>query len=345
MQVVLVDDSQTNLVLLKNLIEKLDGCMVIPFAVSQKALDWCEANDPDLIIVDYSMPAPDGVQCIKKIRQMSGKNFTPIIMISANYHKETRYEALEAGANDFLNKPIDSVEFLARVKNFFFLRKNYKMLIGKSGMTATPQISTREKELIMRLSKAVEYRYPQTQNHIERVAYYSLHIAKNLRLSPEEQELIFKATPMHDIGKIGIPDYILLKPDRLTEFEITIMKQHTLTGYELLKDSSDKLLQLAADIALTHHEKYDGTGYPNGLRGNEIPLAGRITAVADVFDNLISAKTYRKALDIDKAVKLLQAEIGRHFDPQCINAFFQNWGNVLEVRKYCGGDVFHQEKT
>jgi len=345
MEIVIVDDSQTNLILLKHLVDKLEDCQAITFTASQEALLWCEKSNPDLILVDYMMPNPDGLEFIRRFRQMKGKEHTPLVMITANHQREVRYEALQLGANDFLTKPIDGLEFLVRTKNMLALRNSHRELAQRAQWLSeevnkiTAQVIAREQELIIRLSKAAEYRDMETHIHIERMSHYCLHIAKNLGLPVEEQDLIFKAAPMHDIGKVGIPDYILLKPDKLTETEYTIMKQHAVIGYQILQDSPSRLLQVAAEIALSHHEKYDGSGYPYGIRGEEIPLPGRIVAVADVFDALISHRPYKKAWKLKKATALIEQEAGKHFDPACVQAFFSNWNNILEIRKHYGGDV------
>jgi putative two-component system response regulator len=198
---------------------------------------------------------------------------------------------------------------------------------------ATREIKERERETVLRLSKAAEYRDPETGAHILRMAYYSMLIARELGLSEDDQQLLLEAAPMHDIGKVGIADAILLKPGRLTPEEFEVMKQHAMFGYELLSGSSSKLLQAGAEIARGHHEKYDGSGYPFGIKGDEIPVFSRIVAVADVFDALTSERPYKKAWEVEAAVDFLNAGAGTHFDPACITAFFSAWDDVLKVRE------------
>lgn len=201
---------------------------------------------------------------------------------------------------------------------------------------ATRTIAERERETIFCLARAAEYRDPETGGHIMRMAHYSRLIASRLGLPEEEQQLIFEAAPMHDVGKVGTRDEILLKPGRLTTDEFAIMKQHASIGHDILGDSSSPILRTAAIIAGTHHEKYDGSGYPNGLTGEEIPLYGRIVAVADVFDALTSSRPYKKAWDVDRAADYLREKSGSHFDPACVAVFLDAWEKVLDIRARYG---------
>ncbi|CAG0967236.1 partial Cyclic di-GMP phosphodiesterase response regulator RpfG, partial [Anaerolineae bacterium] len=184
----------------------------------------------------------------------------------------------------------------------------------------------------IRLSRAAEYRDPETGAHILRMSHYTRLIAQNLGLTEAEQELLLDAAPMHDIGKVGTPDHILLKPGRLTDEELVIMRQHAEIGYEILKDSVSPLLRTAALVAWTHHEKFDGSGYPRGLAGENIPLYGRIVAVADVFDALTSARPYKLAWEVDRALDFLREGRGSHFDPACVDAFLQDMDAVLSIK-------------
>ncbi len=198
---------------------------------------------------------------------------------------------------------------------------------------ATMEIENREEEIIFRLSRAAEYRDDDTGQHIKRMAFYSYTIAQALNLDNKFTEMILKASPMHDVGKIAIPDEILLKPGKLTKEEFEIIKTHTLSGYKILENSDIELLKLSAEIALTHHEKFNGKGYPNELKGNKIPLSGRICAVADVFDALTSKRPYKDPWPVEKALNLLKEERGNHFDPDCIDAFFNVLNKISEIKE------------
>jgi len=336
--VLIIDDNKTNLTLLSFLVKRVDDAKPIEFTDPLPALVWCENNDPDLVLVDYMMPEMDGLQFIQRFRKLRGKANIPIIMVTADIESHVRHSALELSANDFLTKPLDKVELIARVRNMLALRKNQLQLSNRADWLAaevkkaTQEIQARERELIYRLSRAAEFRDPETGAHLLRMANYARHIARNLGLPESEQELIQDAAPLHDIGKMGTPDHILLKPDTLNEDERQIMCRHAEIGAEILKGSASALLQAAAIIAITHHEKYDGSGYPYGLKGEEIPLHGRIIAIADVFDALTSERPYKPDWGMDRAVAYLRDNCGSHFDPLCIDAFFKEWENVLAIR-------------
>lgn len=337
--VAIVDDSEINLTLFKHLVARIDGLDPVCFDVSQRALDWCNENLADIVVVDYMMPAPDGIECIRALRSNCAYAEVPVIMITANDQREVRYAALEAGATDFLTKPVDKNEFNARIRNMAALRRSQKMLADRAALlasevaVATQTIKERERETIFRLSRAAEYRDPETGGHIMRMAHFSRLIGEQLGLPADEQTLLLEAAPMHDIGKVGIPDNILLKPGKLDDSEFAVMRGHPAIGHGILSNSRSPILDAAATIAISHHEKFDGSGYPNGLQGEAIPLYGRIVAVADVFDALTSARPYKPAWEINKAREFMIAQRGSHFDPACIDAFFVRWEDVLAIRE------------
>ena len=337
--VLIVDDAPGTLALLSELVEKLGDCRAVPFSSPTEALVWCERSTVDLVIVDYTMDGMDGLEFIRRFRRTPGCDIAPIMMVTASDQKPVRYRALDAGANDFMAKPVDKVEFLARAKNLLILSDARTKLADRAAwladevQKATAEILARERDTVMRLSRAAEFRDPETGAHISRMAHYSRLIAKGLGLSVAEQDLLLEAAPMHDLGKVGIADNILLKPGRLTEAEFSIMRQHAVYGYELLQGSASRVLQTGAEIALGHHEKFDGSGYPQGLKGEAIPLFSRIVAVADVFDALTSERPYKKAWTLEEAVDFLTAGSGTHFDPRCVQSFLNAWDDVLAVRE------------
>ena len=337
--VLIVDDAEINLVLFEALVKRLGNSQSIKFSSSPKGLLWAQGNAFDLAIVDYMMPELDGIEFIRQLRQTPGKEDVPILMITANDQKQIRYRALDAGASDFLTKPVDKIEFMARAGNLLQLGDSRKKLanhaewLAEEVRKATHEIVQRERETVIRLSKAAEYRDPETGAHILRMAHYSELIAMGMGLPKADQELLLEAAPMHDIGKVGIPDAILLKPGRLTPDEFEVMKQHAMFGHDILKGSSSKVLQAGAEIALAHHEKLDGSGYPRGLVGQDIPIFSRIVAVADVFDALTSERPYKKAWSLDRAAEHIRNSSGTHFDPVCVNTFFEQWDSVISIRK------------
>jgi putative two-component system response regulator len=336
--VVIVDDSRINLTLFKHLVARIEGLEPLCFESSREALDWCAGHGVDIVIVDYMMPAPDGLEFIRLFREIDGMADVPVIMITANDLKEIRYKALQSGATDFLTKPVDKHEFNPRIRNMAALRRSQKLLADRAAQladevaAATATIRERELETILRLSRAAEYRDPETGGHILRMAHFSRLIAERLGLPAQETRLLFEAAPMHDIGKVGIPDHILLKPGRLDVAEFAIMKRHAEIGHGILQNSTSPILAAAANVALTHHEKFDGSGYPRGLKGADIHLHGRIVAVADVFDALTSARPYKPAWDIDVARDFIVDQTGSHFDPACVSVFLAAWSEVLDIR-------------
>ncbi len=338
MRILLIDDTELNITLLQHLIKKIPEYESVAFTNPIKALDWCRDHEPDLVVVDYMMPEMDGIQFTQQFRGFANYEDIPVLMITANNEISVRHKALMSGVTDFLNKPLDNSEFVARARNMLALRQSQKKLIDRAAWLAdevrkaTAKIREQEQETIFCLAKAAEYRDPETGAHIQRMAHYSQHIARILGLSEQQQEELLEAAPMHDIGKVGIADAILLKPGKLTPEEFELMKQHAVIGYELLSKSSSPLLKVAAEIAHTHHEKFDGSGYPRKLVGEDIPLYGRIVAVADVFDALTSARPYKRAWSIEEATQLLRDGSGKHFDPACVDAFFSEFDEILSIK-------------
>ncbi|HRK56428.1 MAG TPA: response regulator [Burkholderiaceae bacterium] len=338
MKIAIVDDNRTNLVLMRGFMQQLPGNESIEFTDSVEALSWCTTNHPDLVIVDYMMPKMDGLEFIRAFRAHEDSAGVPMLMVTASHETEVRIKALDLGANDFLTKPVDRMELLVRVRNMLALRQGQKALVDRAAWLAgevakaTQEIVQRERDTIVRLARAAEHRDPETGGHILRMAHYSQLIARNMGLSEEQQALLLTAAPMHDVGKVATPDSILLKPGRLTDDEMAIMRQHAYIGYEILSGSDSPLLQMAATIAYSHHEKFDGSGYPRRLKGEDIPLVGRIVAVADVFDALTSERPYKKAWEFAQAASFLRDNVWSHFDPVCVAAFLRDEKAVWAIR-------------
>jgi len=349
--IVAVDDTPTNLLLYRHLFKAEPNWQVVTFDDPKAALAYFArpaAEAPaDLVLLDYMMPEIDGLSLFGALRDYAHRQDLPVVIVTAADEREIRYEALSAGVNDFLLKPIDKTELLTRVRNLLALFDAKRKLADRAAWLAeevrkaTAALRAREVEVIDRLSRAAEFRDPETGYHIQRMANYSELIARQLGLSEADCELLRTAAPMHDVGKVGIPDSILLKPGRLTPEEFEVMKRHAEYGYRILKESDSPLLQVAALIAWTHHEKWDGSGYPRGLVGEAIPLFGRIVAVADVFDALTSARPYKPAWPLERALNLLREERGRHFDPACVDAFFATLDAILEVKRRFADEPEH----
>lgn len=337
-RVVIVDDRSTARSLLEGLAKSLEpGIVVESFAEPQEALAYMQSAIPDLIITDYRMPGMDGIEFTRRVRAQKNLADVPVIIVTVVEDRQIRYQALENGATDFLTRPIDPQECRARCINLLALRRNQKIVSNHSQwlenqvLQATQEIRARERETLLKLAKAGEYRDEDTGNHIIRMAKYSRLIAEELNLSPDECDEIELAAPMHDIGKIGISDLILLKPGAHTPEESKIMRRHPEIGYEILSNSPSRYLQMGALIALGHHEKFDGTGYPFGQAGTDIPLPARIVAVADVFDALTSVRPYKQAWTFQNALEYVKSNGGKHFDPDCTRAFEKRVDAVAQV--------------
>lgn len=337
--ILIIDDQLTSRQILQQLVGSIEeDISVEAFANPLEALKWTSGNVTDLVLVDYKMPEMNGIDFIKRFRTHPSSSHVPVIMVTSIEDRSVRYEALEAGATDFLMKPVDHHECRARCHNLLTQYQQYKIISDRSRWLerrvaeATSEIRMRERETLLRLARAGEYRDEETGNHVIRMAKYSRVIAEQLGFSKDEADVIEMAAPMHDIGKIGIRDDILLKPGKLTHEEFEIMKRHTIIGYDILKDSPSKFLQMGGVIALSHHEKFDGTGYPYGKKGNEIPIEARIVAVADVYDALVSERPYKNAWSMDAALDYMESHSSKHFDPDAFYAFKEQIDTVSKIQ-------------
>ncbi len=348
--ILLLDDNQENLYLLKQMLRELAGAKQIvtaEFISPNEALVWCRENEPDLCLVDYQMPEMSGVEFIDAARQLPGFNGIPIIIITGADEKELRQRALQHGATDFLTRPVDPVELKARAGNLIALRKSLvdprvriERLAHDVEAVARLALEREHEQIIFRmLANLSSCRDEETGNHMHRVAHIAQLIASKLGSDEQFCDMIYLAAPMHDIGKVGIPDRILLKPGKLNPQEWEVMKTHTTIGYDVLKDSSSSLLRMGAEIAHSHHEKFNGQGYPQGLKGENIPMAGRIVAVADEMDALLSVRPYKKAWSMDDVIKQMQYAQGKHFDPDCIDVMLRHIDAIQDIQQQYADDT------
>lgn len=328
--ILVVDDTPKNIQVVSNILQK-EG-YALGFATDGvKALEAVNKKKYDLILLDVMMPIMDGYETCVRLKENIETATTPVIFLTAKVDEDSIAKGFDVGGVDYVTKPFNNSELLARVKTHLEL-KDYKDNLEEKVTCLTKEIEDTQKEVVFTMGAIGETRSKETGNHVKRVAEYSKILALYSGLSKKEAELLKQASPMHDIGKVGIPDNILNKPGKFELDEWKIMQTHAQLGYEMLKHSTRPILQAAATVAIEHHEKYDGSGYPNGLVGENIHIYGRITAVADVFDALGSSRCYKKAWDDEKIFNLFREERGKHFDPKLVDIFFDNLHEFLAVR-------------
>ncbi len=352
-RILIVDDEKLNRELLEDLMASFGH-------EPEMARDGVEALaklklDIDLVLLDVMMPVMDGFEVARRIRENPDTSDLPVVMVTALTSKEDRLLAVQAGANDFITKPIDKTELQVRTESLLKMKeaqdtiKRHRVMLEETVQARTASLRQALEETaeaqrrthgahldtIRRLAIAAEYKDEDTAAHINRMSSYCAIIARVLNLPPGEVELILHASPMHDVGKIGVPDIILLKPGKLTSEEWAIMKEHTIFGGRILGEAEDDLIKAGEIIALSHHEKWDGSGYPKGLKGENIPLIGRIAAIADVFDALTSNRPYKKAFSNEKAYEILREGRGTQFEPKVLDAFFERLDEVEAIQEKC----------
>jgi response regulator RpfG family c-di-GMP phosphodiesterase len=340
-RVLIVEDDPDTVALIKNAVGRLSRCSTIVYP-EPAAL----TSSPDLIDFDLALIGShahgSGLTLMARQRRVARHAQTPIVILtSAGDRPEIRIDAFEAGATDVMAKPLEFVELRVRLRNLLQLRESQLALADRAAslkaavMSATDKLKAREREIVLRLCRAVDYHGSDMSDHLGRMAHYCYIIAQELGFPPETCEFLHLAAHMHDIGKIGVSAAILQKPAKLSAEERAEMEQHTLFGEKILEGSSSPLIQLAAIIAASHHEKWDGSGYPRALKGSDIPIAGRIAAVADVFDALTSQRTYKNAWPLEDSRQYLVEQRGRHFDPACVDALLRRWDDVKAI---CSGE-------
>ncbi len=337
-KIVIVDDQTSARTMLRHILEDISPELeVFDFGDSEEALRWSENNRPDLLLLDYRMPAIDGLEFARRFRRSLSNRDVPIVLVTVVGDEPIRQAALDAGVIDFLVKPVRPRELRARCRNLLQLRqqsesiKQRALSLEQRLLSSMHEVEERERETLSRLARAIEYRDIGTSAYLERMAHIAGLIAEGLGMSEDEVRLIELAAPLHDMGKIAIPDDVLLKPGPLDEHQLAIMRRHPKIGHELLSGSQNRFIQAGATIALRHHERYDGSGYPDGLSGADIPIEARIVAVADVFDALISPRPYKAPWSFDNALDFLIEQSGKLFDPQCVQALVQNRPRLEDI--------------
>lgn len=343
--ILVVDDQPVNVKLLEKVLLAEGYPNVISTTDSREAVNLFQAHNCDLVLLDLNMPHIDGYGVMQELQRIS-EDYPPVLVLTALKDRDSRVRALEGGARDFVSKPFDRVELLSRIRNMLEVRmlnkamKQQNQRLEEKVYERTRELDETRLEIIRRLGRAAEYRDNETGLHIIRMSQYSQIIGMADGMTESEADMLLNASPMHDIGKIGIPDQILLKPGKLTPEEWKIMKTHSTIGAEILSGHESELMQVAREIALHHHEKWDGSGYPNGQTGDEIPLVGRIVAIADVFDALTTVRPYKKAWKVEDAVDYIAQNRASHFDPRLVDLFMKCLPEILTIRaKYPEPDI------
>lgn len=336
--ILIVDDEPINIDLLTEVLSINDYTRIFSTTDPREVEELCIKHEIDLIMLDINMPHLNGFEVMDRLKANEDTANTPVIVLTALADSDTCNKALRGGARDFLSKPFNLTEVLHRIRNALETHLLYKY-VKNSNDKLEAQVKERTEEIqnnrikvIRRLSRAAEFRDNETGLHILRMSHYSFLLAQAFGLSESDCEVILNASPLHDIGKIGIPDRILLKPGKLDSAEWEIMKTHSYIGEKILEGDNCELLSSARIIALTHHEKWDGNGYPNGLKGDDIPLMGRIVAIADVFDALTSTRPYKKAWTVDAALNYMLDQKAIHFDPELIDCFLALKAKLLKIQ-------------
>lgn len=342
-RILIVDDEATSIRLLTKILTEAGYKNIKSTRDPKKVQKLYTQFQPDLLVLDLHMPHMEGFKIMDQLKEIhKGDDYLPILVISQERNRVIQFSALEAGAKDFLVKPYDTIEVLLRIRNFLEVRMLHQKIrsqnieLEKSVEDKTDRLIETQKDVIQRLSRALDYRDSGTGTHTTRMSQYVYCLAEAYGLGPTDCDIMATASLLHDVGKIGIPDSILQKPGKLTPEEWKIMKTHTTIGSELLSGSNSRFLKLGEEIALTHHEKWDGTGYPKGLKGEKIPISGRICGLCDVLDALTSKRPYKNAWPIDLALEEIRKGKEAHFDPQLVDCLFSVIPKVYEIYEEYG---------
>ena len=340
-KILIVDDNILNVQILKKILTEAGFYQLSSTTDPMKAFGLYQELHPDLILLDFNMPLLNGLELMKLFSSADPSGYLPVLMITAEQDHSLRAKALQSGAKDFIKKPYDRQEVILRSRNLIEVRLIYNQIrtqnksLEEDVRERTKELFKTRLEVVYRLSRVAEYRDKNTGDHIVRMSRYAELLARAMGLSPVQCELVLNTSPLHDIGKVAVPDAILLKPGKLDPEEYEIMKKHTTWGAEMLSGSSFVFLKMAETIALTHHENFDGSGYPRGLKGQDIPLVGRITKVADIFDALTSERPYKKAWGFEEAMAEIKKSSGSQFDPKFAEAFLGVQKDIHAIFETC----------
>ena len=334
--VLVVDDTETNIDILVDILSDLYEVSVA--LDGESALESVISDQPDIILLDVMMPGIDGHEVCQRLKNNPETTHIPIIFVTAKTETEDESKGFALGAVDYITKPISPSVVLARVKTHLQLKqaqeslKDQNRVLEQAVAQRTQELEETRLEIILKLGRAAEFKDTETGLHVIRMSHYSSILGQAAGMKEHQAKLLLNAAPMHDIGKIGIPDAVILKPGKLTSEEFAIIQTHPTIGADIIGQQNSELLQMAHSVALNHHEKWNGKGYPNGLKGEEIPLVGRIVAIADVFDALTSVRPYKTAWSTERAFNLIKEDSGNHFDPKLASIFLQCQTDILKIK-------------
>jgi putative two-component system response regulator len=331
-RILVVDDEAGNIKLLETLL-RAEGYATLSATNGCDALAAAAAEKPDLILLDIMMPGMNGFETVERLKADPRTQQVPVIMVTALDDRESKQRALEAGAEEFLSKPFDRADLRVRVRNLLRIKEygdflaNHNRILGAQVKERTAQLEEAYRDTVLTLVRAAEHKDEETGHHVRRISHYCRALAEAMDCTTEFQDDIYLASPMHDVGKIGIPDHVLLKPGVFTPEEWSIMRTHSALGASILTSGNSPYTRMGSEIALNHHERWDGSGYPNGLKGDAIPLAARIMQICDVYDALRSRRPYKSPIDHALAVEIITRGDGRtqpeHFDPAVMTRFIE----------------------
>lgn len=328
--VLVVDDSASNLLLVERILQRAGYTHIQTVGQSRDVVAQFEARPPDLLLLDLQMPDPDGFEVMRLLTPWTtGKAAVPVLVLTADVSQATRHRALHAGARDFVTKPLDHVDVLLRIRNLLQTRELELALQAQNALLdatvreRTCELDQARLEAFQKLALAAEYRDDETREHTQRVGQAARLLALEIGRDPADAEILAQVAPLHDLGKIGIPDAILLKPGRLDDAEFVAMKEHAAIGAQIMSGTNSPLFRMAAEIALCHHERWDAGGYPNGLGDQAIPLGGRIVALVDAFDAITHERPYKRPWPVKDALDEIRRCRGSQFDPDIVDAFLR----------------------
>jgi len=336
--ILIVDDNEANILLLENILRQRGYRNVLACSDPFKVAALHREHQFALILLDMQMPGLDGLGVMKELRAAAPEHHLPVLIITAQTDSELRLTALSLGARDYVTKPLVVAELSQRIRNLLEVELAYRDRLEQAAILEakvrerTRELEESQKEILHRLALAGEYRDNETGNHVQRVSYSSRALALAVGMPTDTAEMLLHASPMHDVGKIGIPDHILLRPGRLEGDDLQIMRSHVEIGGKILDGHNAPVMKMAHAIAIAHHERWDGSGYPGGLAGSEIPLEARIVAICDVFDALTSVRPYKPAWPIDDAVNYVREQAGQHFDPDLAQTFLDILPEIMGIR-------------